>query len=145
MAAIQHQIEINWPVKALFNYLADLSNNSSWQRHVVHAEWIGMDRHSAGASFVQTRRILGREFPATMQITDFQQYQKHASVVMNDRLRQQLAFEFEPRGECTLLKLTIGFDLIGRMRELESTLLKSAIREGYHNLHRLKNILENSN
>jgi hypothetical protein len=145
MASIQHQIEINWPVKALFNYLADLSNNAAWQRQVVHAEWLGMTRHLPGAAFVQTRKVLGKEFAATMQVTTFQLYQRHAFVVLHDRLRQRHSFEFESRGERTLLKLTIGFNPVGHMRQLESALMRSAMREGYSNLHRLKNILENSN
>jgi uncharacterized membrane protein len=143
MASIQHQVEINWPVQALFNYMADVSNNASWQRQVVDAEWIGMKRHSPGSAFVQTRRVLGKDVSTTMQVTDFHLYQKHAWVALDDRLRQRLAFEFEPRGERTLLKLTIGFNPVGRMRQLESALMRSAIREGYDNLHRLKNMLEN--
>ena len=144
MTSIQHQIEIEWPVEALFNYVSDLSNNASWQHQVTAAEWVGNDRHQPGAAFMQTRNVLGREVTALMQMTSFQRFQKRSWVVVQERLRQELAFEFEPRGERTLLKLTIDFGLVGTMRTREASLMKHALREGYENLHRLKNILENS-
>lgn len=144
MTSIQHQIEIDWPVEALFNYVSDLSNNATWQHQVTAAEWVNDRRHEPGASFVQTRNVLGREVPSLMQMTSFQRFQKRSWVTMHDRLRQELLFEFEPRGERTLLKLTIDFGLVGSMRTLEASAMKYALREGYENLHRLKNILENS-
>ncbi|RAW01739.1 SRPBCC family protein [Pseudochryseolinea flava] len=144
MTSIQQQIEIEWPVEALFNYVSDLSNNHAWQRQVVDATWIGENRHEVGSAFLQTRSILGKQVPALMQMTSYQRFQKRSWIILHDRLRQELALEFEPRGEKTLLKLTIDFDLKGSVRSLKPAVLKHAMREGYENLSRLKNILENS-
>jgi uncharacterized membrane protein len=145
MKSIQHQIKINWPVEALFNYVSDLSNNPSWQRQVVNAEWVSADRNTSGARFVETRNVLGREQAATVQLKEFEQFRKRSLSVMSGSLKTDLIMEFEPQGEDTVMKLTISCQPRGVYRLAEDLLLRHALREGYENLHRLKMLLENSN
>lgn len=145
MKSIEHQIRINWPVEALFNYVSDLSNNPCWQRQVVHAEWVSTERNTSGARFVETRKILGREQAATCELNEFEQFRKRSLSVMAGPLKTNLVMEFEPQGEQTVMKLTISCQPRGMYRHAEELLLRQALREGYENLHRLKFLLENSN
>jgi uncharacterized membrane protein len=145
MKAIQHQIEINWPVKALFNYVSDLSNNAEWQRQVVNAEWIGVEKNRSGAQFKETRKIFGLQLCATAEVTEFQLYKKRSFAVLNGPIRPELTMEFEPRGEHTVMKLTIAIRTKGFMRLVEGVMARHVTREGYNDLVRLKELLETSN
>jgi hypothetical protein len=145
MKSIQHQIEINWPVKALFNYVSDLSNNAAWQRQVVNAEWLEGNKNTSGAKFVETRKILGKELSATLEVREFEQYKKRSLAMLSGHLRTHLTMEFEPQGENTVMTLTIACDTSGIYRNSENLILRQAMREGYENLSRLKFLLESSN
>ena len=145
MKSVQHQIRINWPVKALFNYVSDVSNNASWQRQVVNAEWLGPQKNTSGAQFIETRKILGKEHASTCELREFEQYRKRSLDVVSGSMKTQLTMEFEPEGETTLLKLTIACNTRGIYRTGEEIILRRALYEGYENLRRLKFLLESSN
>lgn len=141
MTAIQQQIEINWPVKALFNYVSDLSNNADWQKQVVHAEWIGQEKNRSGAQFRETRKILGRELSATVEVTEFQLYKKRSFTVLDGPVHQELTMEFEPRGENTVMKVTVAIRTKRLTRLAESVMAQHVSND----LVRLKQLLEDSN
>ena len=145
MKSVQHQIKINWPIKALFNYVSDVSNNSSWQHQVVSAEWVGPEKNTSGAQFVETRKILGKEHATTCELREFEQYRRRSLDVVSGALRTQLTMEFEPDGDDTVLKLTIFCNTAGIYRPAEDLILRRALHEGFENLSRLKYLLESSN
>src|SRR5687767_2232087 len=136
MTSIQHQIQINWPLKALFNYVSDVSNNASWQRQVVNAQWLGAKKNTSGARFVETRKILGREMSTTCELKEFEQDRKRSLAVSSGLLKTHLIMEFEPVGESTVMKLTITCHPSGVYRPAQNLILRQAVREGYENLNR---------
>jgi hypothetical protein len=144
MKAIQQKIEIQWPVKALFNYVSDLSNNAEWQEQVTGASWISEEKNRSGAKFIETRRVSGQEFAATVEVTDFELYKKRGLSILNGPVRH-LTMEFEPKGEHTVMKVTLDLRTKGIMRPLAGAMARQVIRNRYLDLVRLKRLLEHSN
>jgi hypothetical protein len=144
MKAIEHQVEINWPLQALFNYVSDLTNNAAWQRQVVHAEWIGNGKNASGARFVEKRNVLGRECSATVEVTEFERFKRRTLAVVDGPCKQQFTMEFEPRGDTTLMKLILAFETENILDHGANLPFRNAHREVCDNLVRLKNILESS-
>jgi hypothetical protein len=68
---IRQQVEIQWPVKALFNYVADINNNPEWQSNVIRSEWINRTGNRVGSTFAEIRKVRGEESFTEIRETEF--------------------------------------------------------------------------
>lgn len=141
MKPIHQQIEINWPLKALFHYVSDISNNPAWQHDVEDAEWLTGLRKDPGARFTCKQSAAGQS--VTYEITELKPYRKRSVTVLSERLQPTYSIEFEPHGQNTVLKLTIRFSARG-VSKLELPSLADKFKHNY-DLHKLKYVLENEN
>jgi hypothetical protein len=69
MNQINQQVEIQWPVTALFNYVSDITNNAAWLNDVSDAEWISRTDNRVGSTFREIRKSDGERLEA--EITEF--------------------------------------------------------------------------
>ena len=134
------KIEINWPLKALFNYVSDVDNHGAWRQRVVNATWLDKTRNHSGARVVETRKLMGQEIPTILEVTEFQPYRKRSVTVMKGTFRPCYTLEFEPHGESTMMTLTVSCPSSGR--EHEGVIMKRMTEAGYSDLLKLKEILE---
>lgn len=141
MKAILQQIEIDWPLKALFHYVCDISNNSMWQRDVMFTEWESGSKKKGGARFISQRD--NRHDITTYEITEWKPYQKRSVTIMDNRLNPTYSLEFEPLGLKTKLKLTVQFNAQGLFRFILPFMAHKYIHQ--HDLHKLKAVLEDEN
>ncbi|HEY3404485.1 MAG TPA: SRPBCC family protein [Ohtaekwangia sp.] len=137
------QIEINWPLKALFNYVSDVDNHGTWRQRVVNAAWLDKTRNHSGARVVETRKLMGQEIPTILEVTEFQPYRKRSVRLMKGTFRPSWTLEFEPNGESTLMTLTVTCPSSGR--EHESVIMKRMTEASFRELLKLKEILESEN
>jgi hypothetical protein len=68
---VSQQVEIQWPLEALFNYVSDITNNWEWQTNVIRSEWIDRTEDKTGSVFYEIRSEEGEEFYSEIQITEF--------------------------------------------------------------------------
>ncbi|HEY9049848.1 MAG TPA: SRPBCC family protein [Ohtaekwangia sp.] len=142
MQTICQQIEINWPVKALFNYVSDISNNAAWQKQVAETVWLGDERNISGARFREVMKDSGNDEHALCQITEFVPYQKRSVRTQNQSFSSTSIFEFEPREQGTVMKLTVQVhsDVVNGPAEPFEAM--KFLHERARDLFRLKEILE---
>src|SRR5688572_12547911 len=102
------KIEINWPLKALFNYVSDIDNHTTWRERVVNVSWLDKMKNHSGARMLETRKLMGHEVMTILEVTEFQPYQRQSVTVMKGMFRPSYTLEFEPHGESTVMTLTVS-------------------------------------
>jgi len=137
------KIEINWPLKALFNYVSDIDNHATWRERVVHASWMDKLKNHSGARLLETRKLMGQEVMTILEVTEFQPYQKRSVKVMKGMFRPSYTLEFEPHGDRTVMTLTVSCQ--PENGKQESSIMKRMSDAGFKELLKLKEILEREN
>jgi hypothetical protein len=85
MNQINQQVEIQWPVTALFNYVSDITNNAAWQDEVIKSEWINRTDNRVGSTFSEIRKMNGSEVEAQIKITEFIPNKKRTVKIGKDK------------------------------------------------------------
>lgn len=137
MIRTMQEVEINWPVKALFNYVADITNHASWKRGTTDAIWVD-GKNEFGATF---KELVGDQ-ATEYQITEFVPYQRRAIRSAKGVVSKTYVFEFEPKGPSTILRLSVNVQSKIPM-PLFPVLAEPFVRS--NDLLRLKEILEDEN
>lgn len=88
----QH-IDIGWPLKALFHYIADIENNSQWHSEVIHAEWITRTEERIGCTYKEVKKINEEETDVVFTVSEFIPYQKR-TVTFANAISVTIQFEF---------------------------------------------------
>jgi hypothetical protein len=71
MNPTSQQVEIQWPITALFNYVSDITNNAEWQQGVIRSEWTHRTLGNVGSTFFEIHKIEDREFLAEGEVVEF--------------------------------------------------------------------------
>ncbi len=98
MNQISQQVEIQWPVAALFNYVSDITNNSQWQNNVVKTEWINRTGDRIGSTFAEIRKVEDREYFSEVRVTEFIPNQKR-TLKISDDAKWLCSMQFVPLSE----------------------------------------------
>jgi hypothetical protein len=142
MRSIHQQVKINWPVRALFNYVSDISNNASWQEHVEKTEWLNDERNTSGARFREVHKNADRDSYALCQIDEFVPYQKRSVVMQNKSFHSTYTYEFEPANESTVMKVTLEVRARGLYKLIEPFAANRFLQAQSRDIFRLKEMLE---
>ncbi len=140
MRSIHQQVEINWPVRALFNYVSDISNNASWQQRVEDTEWLDARRNTSGARFREVHA--NGKSHAVCEIAEFIPYQKRSVVMRNKSFHSTYTFEFEPCHAGTVMKVTVQARARGLYKLLDPFVTNRFLEERSRDIFRLKEMLE---
>jgi hypothetical protein len=135
----EQQIEIDWPARALFNYVCDIHNNAAWQTQVDDAKWSAIDHYCAGARYTCVQS--GRTQPVTYEVTEHTPYRRRSVTRCDAWIQPTYSMEFEPRGERTLLRVSVSFKAPWN---LVAPWYADRLLAAY-DLSRLKQILETEN
>ncbi len=71
MIEVTATADVARPATALFAFLADMSNNPSWQQGQVSCEWTTPPPIGVGSRYDQRARFMGREIVSTFEVTEF--------------------------------------------------------------------------
>jgi len=134
MIQAMQEVEINWPIKALFNYVADITNHTFWKNGTLDAVWVN-GKNESGATFME---LSGDQY-TEYQITEFIPYQRRV-ICSTEGVSETYAFDFEPKGQHTILRLSVQVQT-----KISARVPGIAAFVGSDDLLRLKEILENEN
>lgn len=140
MHLIKQQIEIAWPVRALFHYMADSDSHSQWRPHVVKSVWHRNTKNIPGSQLIDTQRVLGKDSAVVWKLTEIRAYQKRVLLQALARSNTYYIMEYEPLGERTRLTLTIRVE--SGDQALATRTLHAVARKSLAVLQGLKQTLE---
>lgn len=72
MIEIRAQVEIECSPEAIFDFLADMSNNPTWQKGMQECRWTSDPPLQLGSTYDQVARFLGKEIVSSFVVTEFE-------------------------------------------------------------------------
>lgn len=72
MTHITASIEIDRPTDEVFAYLADMSNNPSWQKGQQECVWTSEPPTRLGSTYDQSARFLGKEIRSSFEVVEYE-------------------------------------------------------------------------
>lgn len=139
-SVIKKQIEIAWPIKALFHYMSDAETHPQWRQHVLHATWLGAEKNKPGTDLLEMREVLGKTIPVKMKVTRVTAYRKRELMIANKSMNTFYTVDYESVGDHTLLTLTVRCE--AKRKISKQRVAEQLANNGLDELKRLKRMLE---
>lgn len=140
---IQHEIDIQRPIKDVFSFVADFSNNPLWQSGILETEPLDGTPLQPGATYRCVNRFLGQRFETQWHLKTCKPYTQCHFVFESPVLQGRTRFAFEPTRTGTRLTADGEAD-ISRLL-LPALLVRPKVRQQMrHDLKQLKLYLEAS-
>jgi hypothetical protein len=136
------QIELGWPRKPLFNYLADIDNNPGWQAHVVESEWVSKPPSRTGSTFKEIWLISDRHTEVRFREERFVKGENRTLTGFLKGFKLAIAFHFSEHAGKTTLGVIVKCDSERQDAAAFSEWLRSTYER---NLERLKELIEEDN
>lgn len=108
MKTIRQQVEIAWPQKALFHYLADADTHPKWRRYVVESLWEPSRKNVAGGKLVDQQRLLGKDSLVVWSLLEVEPYRKWVMYRRSLSFSTLYTIELNQAGESTVLTLSVA-------------------------------------
>jgi carbon monoxide dehydrogenase subunit G len=138
----QRSIEIASPPADVFEFVTYLGNLRSWQPSVREVEWD--DPLEEGATFVETRELLGRRARSRLEVTVLEPAREFSIRVVEGPVPLTVRHLLEPTKEGTRLTLEAEGEPGGLMRLAAPIAERAAARQATQDLERLKHVIEES-
>ena len=140
MFRYRRTIEIARPPDDVFAFVADLDNLPRWQPSVREVEWD--DPLEEGATFAETRELLGRRARSRLEVTVLEPPRELTIRVVEGPVPLTVRHLLEPSDRGTLLTLEAEGEAGGLMRLAAPIAEPAAARQAASDLERLKQLLE---
>ncbi|MFE7094017.1 SRPBCC family protein [Streptomyces erythrochromogenes] len=143
MSAIRESIEIDRSPEEVFSYASDASHLPEWQKSAVSVR--GAEHPAVGSLIAVRRRIGRREFPTTMELTEYDPPRSWHLHGVDGPVRGDVRGTVEPLGDGRRSRLTLGLDFEGHGigRVLVPLVVKPYARRGMPlNEEKLKHLIE---
>ncbi|MCX5582442.1 SRPBCC family protein [Streptomyces erythrochromogenes] len=111
MSAIRESIEIDRSPEEVFSYVSDASHLPEWQKSAVSVR--GSEHPAVGSLIAVRRRIGRREFPTTMELTEYDPPRSWHLHGIDGPVRGDVRGTVEPLGDGTRSRLTLSLDFEG--------------------------------
>lgn len=72
MTEVSSSIDIGVSASRVFGYIADMSNNTVWQRGQQSCEWTSPPPIGVGSTYDQIARFLGRSIVSAFEVVEFE-------------------------------------------------------------------------
>jgi len=69
---VTSSIEINRPAAEVFDYVADMSNNTEWQNGQVRCTWTSEPPLRLGSTYDQEAKFLGKSILSSFTVTEYE-------------------------------------------------------------------------
>jgi len=113
MSAIKESVDISRRPEDIYSFVTDPSHLMEWQEGVVSVRPLGELPMGVGSRVVVTRRMGGREFPMTMEVTDIDPPHSWHMRGVGGPVRGEVQGTIEPLGDGERSRLTIDLDFEG--------------------------------
>ena len=142
---VKSSIEINRAAADVFDYVADMSNNTRWQKGQVRCTWTSQPPLRLGSTYDQEARFLGKAILSTFAVTEFEPGRLIRIVSTGGTMDIDVTRTVEPitDSRCTVSAVVRG-TTPGPMKilgPLLPTIVRSSVNKDYQ---RLKTLLEAS-
>jgi uncharacterized membrane protein len=140
---VEESIEINRPLKEVFNYVSDVGNFPQWMAHAleVRKDTEGPPQHSD--RFTLAIKSVGRRFETPYERTSYEPYRRYTDRAVGGPIPNQrwdCTFEEVPGG--TRLRRAVDAEPTGLLKLLEPLQKRAAERQLRADLQTLKDVLE---
>jgi carbon monoxide dehydrogenase subunit G len=128
----------------VFAYLADVGNLTEWQSGVHSAEIEGGAAAAAGARFVESRTLLGKEMTTTLEIADFEPPRLFTLRALDGPALLTVRHQLAPSGDGTELRVVVEGEVKHMPGFAAGLMMRGAERQFRKDFERLKRVLEAS-
>ncbi|GAA1180136.1 uncharacterized protein YndB with AHSA1/START domain [Kitasatospora gansuensis] len=145
MSAIKESVDIDRRPEEVYSYVTDFSHLPEWQESAVSARKVDDTPFGVGSKVEVLRRIGRREFPMTMEVTEFDPPRSWHLHGIDGPVRGELQGTIEPLddGRGSRLTLNLDFEAHGLGKVLVPLVVRPhARKEMPRNEQTLKTLLE---
>ncbi len=138
-------VEIARPAFDVFDFVADMSNNTRWQKGMRTCSWTSGPPIAVGSIYEQTARFAGRDIVTTFEVTEFEpgaqiRIESIESTFPLDVVRRVISLETD---RCRVVADVSG-EPSGLMKLLTPLTKRMVSRSVIADYERLKTLLESS-
>ncbi|MGQ4382226.1 SRPBCC family protein [Streptomyces sp. SAS_270] len=110
MSAIKETIDIDRSPEDVYAYVTDPSHLPEWQESAISAHQVGEIPIGVGSRVAVTRRVGRREFPMTMEVTEFDPPRSWSMRGVDGPVRGKVHGTIEALGDGSSSRLTLDLD-----------------------------------
>jgi uncharacterized membrane protein len=142
MIKFENSVVIRQPVRRVFDYVTDISNNPKWQTDVLELAITSEGPFELGSTYRCVNRFMGKRIQTEGIIIEYEPVRTCSFRIVSGTVTGQSSFLFEPVNGytkfTTAAELDLGFLSLGGIivkRKIHTQLITDMLK--------LKNILEN--
>lgn len=144
MLTVTTEIHIQRPIQEVFDFIANMENNPTWQNGMVSCRYTSAPPHGKGATYDQVARFMGRDIISAFTILEYNPPHQIKGNSPTGSFPITFTRTLEETPEGTKVSALIEGDPSGFFK-LAAPLMKGkvakSVKEDYH---RLKELLENN-
>ncbi|UII55825.1 SRPBCC family protein [Cytobacillus spongiae] len=143
MADFQSSVIIHKPIHEVFDYMTNLQNMPEIMPNVVHAELTTGGTIEKGSTYVETRRVRGREVNAEVEFIEFEKEKTYTTKSITNGLVVLYRYDFDAIEEGTQVQFQATVETKGFMMKLTKRFLVNILKsEDGNQLRYVKDDLE---
>ncbi len=144
MPRTEHTVIVERPPDEVFAFLTDLSSVPEWQSGAVEVRKPEAEASvGVGTKYVQVLKFLGRQFEATIEVTEYEPGQRFSIKTLSGPIPFQVEHTLEPSdGGGTKLRVTLEGEPGGLFKVAEPLVMRNAQRQVANDFATLKQLVE---
>jgi uncharacterized membrane protein len=144
MARTEHTVVVERPPNEVFAFLTDLSSLPDWQSGAVDVRQLEPEPSvGVGTKYVQVLKFLGRQFEATIEVTEYEPGRRFSIKTLSGPVPFQVQHTLEPsNGGGTKLRVTLEGEPGGLFKIAEPIVMRNAQRQVANDFATLKRLVE---
>ena len=143
MLEVRASIDIDRPPGVVFDFIADMANNPSWQQGMRECRWTSEPPLRLGSTYDQEARFLGKAIVSSFEVVEFERGERIHIRTTGGSMPIDVTREVVPRADGgSQVKALVRGDSSGLFRlaaPFMKLLVRSSVRKDYR---RLKELLE---
>ena len=138
----ENSVIINRPVKKVFEFTTDMSNNPMWQTDILELAVTSEGRFGLGSTYRCVNRFMGKRIETEGMITEYVPDRVCSFQIQSKSIKGETNFFFEAMNRATKFTTTADLDL--QSFKLGAAIVKRKIYKQLRNdMLQLKSVLEN--
>jgi carbon monoxide dehydrogenase subunit G len=144
MARTEHTVVVERPPDEVFAFLTDVSSLPDWQSGAVDVRQLEPEPSvGVGTKYVQVLKFLGRQFEATIEVTEYEPGRRFSIKTLSGPIPFQVQHTLEPsNGGGTKLRVTLEGEPGGLFKIAEPIVMRNAQRQVANDFATLKRLVE---
>ena len=144
MIRLQAKITISRPAKDVSAFLADASNETQWQKDIVHLQLLEGTAGASGAKYERVQVVGGRNIKTVNEVVDAAPGKHVAFKASGKVIEYRLDYLLKPLTAGTEVELRLEGEMLGFASMFEGLAAEALEKNLPANLRRLKAALEKS-